>query len=115
MAVLCTPAGVSGAFLLLPIQVQVLGVPSPAVSATNLLYNVVSAPAGVVTYQRSGRFDRKLALLLCAGTLPGVIAGVLVRSTWLSAGCCTHRALCSFPAGRSCDQFVVCVNSISVW
>src|SRR3712207_7828886 len=39
VATVCTPAGVSGAFLLLPVQVQLLSVPSPAVSATNLLYN----------------------------------------------------------------------------
>jgi uncharacterized membrane protein YfcA len=84
IAAVCTPAGVSGAFLLLPVQVQVFNVPSPAVSATNLLYNVVSAPAGVVSYNRSGRMDWPLALSLVAGTAPGVVAGVVVRSTWLS-------------------------------
>ena len=84
IAALTTPAGVSGAFFLLPIQVQVFNVPSPAVSATNLLYNVVSSPAGVASYQRHGRMDWPLALSLCAGTAPGVIFGVVVRSTWLS-------------------------------
>ena len=49
IAAISTPAGVSGAFLLLPLQVQVFDVPSPAVTATNLLYNVVSSPAGAVT------------------------------------------------------------------
>jgi hypothetical protein len=34
------PAGVSGAVLLLPLQVSVLGVPSPAVTPTNLLFKV---------------------------------------------------------------------------
>ena len=46
VAVVCTPAGVSGAFVLLPVQTQVFHVPSPAVSATNLVYNLLSAPAG---------------------------------------------------------------------
>src|SRR6202162_4221233 len=39
IAVLATPAGISGAVLLLPFQVSVLGTPSPAVPPTNLLYN----------------------------------------------------------------------------
>jgi hypothetical protein len=36
IAVVATPAGVSGAVLLLPFQVSVLGTPSPAVTPTNL-------------------------------------------------------------------------------
>ncbi len=84
VAVLSTPAGVSGAFLLLPIQVNVFHVPSPAVSATNLLYNIGSAPAGALTYRHAGRLDGTLALALCVGTGPGVVIGALVRSTWLS-------------------------------
>jgi uncharacterized membrane protein YfcA len=81
---MCTPAGISGAFLLLPVQVQVLNVPNPTVSATNLLYNVISAPAGSVSFHRSGRLDRDLAVALCLGTTPGVVVGVLLRCTWLS-------------------------------
>ena len=84
VAVLCTPAGVSGAFLLLPVQVLLFGAPSPAVTATNLLYNVTSTPAGVVTFQRHGRLDRPLARRLCVGTAPGVVLGVLARSTVLA-------------------------------
>ena len=44
IATLASPAGVSGAVLLLPFQVDVLGTPSPAVTPTNLLYNVVATP-----------------------------------------------------------------------
>lgn len=84
VAVLCTPAGVSGAFLLLPVQILLFGAPSPAVTATNLLYNVTSTPAGVVTFHRHGRLDRPLALRLCLGTAPGVVIGVLARSTLLA-------------------------------
>lgn len=81
---LCTPAGISGAFLLLPVQVQLLHVPQPAVSATNLLFNVVSAPAGSAAFYRRGRLDRDLSVALCLGTTPGVVVGVLLRCTWLS-------------------------------
>jgi uncharacterized membrane protein YfcA len=52
VALVCTPAGVSGAFLLLPVQVLFFGAPSPSVTATNLLYNAVSTPAGVVCSPR---------------------------------------------------------------
>ena len=84
VAVVCTPAGVSGAFLLLPVQTQVFHVPSPAVTATNLVYNLLSAPAGIVTYLRQRSLDVQLATKLCAGTVPGVIVGALLRSTWLA-------------------------------
>ena len=46
--------GVSGAFLLLPFQVSVLGFTSPSVSATNQLYNIVSIPGGVYRYIKEG-------------------------------------------------------------
>jgi hypothetical protein len=46
-----TPAGISGA-VLLPFQVSVLGTPSPAVTPTNLLYNVVSTPGALYRYRR---------------------------------------------------------------
>lgn len=47
IAVITTPAGVSGAVLLLPLQVSVLGTPSPSVTPTNLLDNVVASPGAI--------------------------------------------------------------------
>ena len=44
VATIASPAGVSGAVLLLPSEVNVLGTPSPSVTPTNLLYNVVATP-----------------------------------------------------------------------
>src|SRR5580700_4175625 len=79
IAVLATPAGVSGAVLLLPFQVSVLGTPSPAVTPTNLLYNVVATPGALYRYWRQGQTGGRLALLLIAGTLPGVVAGSVIR------------------------------------
>ena len=79
IAVLATPAGVSGAVLLLPFQVSVLGTPSPAVTPTNLLYNVVAIPGALYRYWRQGQTGGRLALALIAGTLPGVIAGSAIR------------------------------------
>ena len=79
IAVLATPAGISGAVLLLPFQVSVLGTPSPAVTPTNLLYNVVATPGALYRYWRQGQTGGKLALVLIAGTLPGVVAGSIIR------------------------------------
>jgi len=47
IAAISTPAGISGAVLLLPFQVSVLGTPSPAVTPTNLLYNIVATPGAL--------------------------------------------------------------------
>ena len=79
IAVLATPAGVSGAVLLLPFQVSVLGTPSPAVTPTNLVYNVVATPGALYRYWRQGQAGGRLAVVLIAGTLPGVIAGSVIR------------------------------------
>jgi hypothetical protein len=79
IAVLSTPAGISGAVLLLPFQVGVLGTPSPAVTPTNLLYNIVATPGGLYRYWRQGQTGGGLARMLIAGTLPGVIAGSVIR------------------------------------
>jgi len=84
LAILTTPAGVSGAVLLLPVQVSILGVAGPAVTPTNLLYNVFSTPGALLRFAREGRLRAPLAGLLIAGTLPGVIAGAIVRVEWLS-------------------------------
>ena len=79
IAVVTTPAGVSGAVLLLPFQVSVLGTPSPSVTPTNLLYNVVACPGAIWRYWRQGQTGGSLTWLLLAGTLPGVIAGSVIR------------------------------------
>ncbi len=79
IAALATPAGISGAVLLLPFQVSVLGTPSPAVTPTNLLYNVIATPGGLYRYWRQQQTGGKLALILIAGTVPGVIAGSVIR------------------------------------
>jgi uncharacterized protein len=75
--------GVSGAFLLLPFQVSVLGFTSPSVSATNQFYNIVSIPGGVYRYIKEGRMLWPLAGVIVLGTLPGVFIGALIRIEYL--------------------------------
>src|SRR5256886_4467774 len=79
VSAIATPAGISGAVLLLPFQVSVLGTPSPAVTPTNLLYNVVATPGALYRYWQQGQTGGRLAPVLIDGTLPGVIAGSVIR------------------------------------
>lgn len=76
-------AGVSGAFLLLPFQMSVLGYVAPSVSATNLVFNLVAIPGGVWRYAKEKRMDWPLAWIIAAGTLPGLLAGWWLRVHWL--------------------------------
>ena len=75
--------GVSGAFLLLPFQMSVLGYTNPSVSATNQFYNIVACPSGVIRYWREGRLVVPIAASIAIGTLPGVFIGAIVRITLL--------------------------------
>ena len=75
--------GISGAFLLLPFQMSVLGYVAPSVSATNLVFNLVAIPGGVWRYVREQRMDWRLAWVIAAGTLPGLLAGWWLRLHWL--------------------------------
>jgi uncharacterized membrane protein YfcA len=71
ISVVTTPVGVSGAVF--------LGVPNPAVTPTNLLFNVVSGPGALLRYGRRGALLGPLTRLLLLGTLPGVVLGAVTR------------------------------------
>lgn len=88
--------GISGAFLLLPFQMSVLGYVNPSVSATNQVFNVVAIPSGVYRYVKEGRMVWPLAWAVIVGTLPGVFIGALIRVAYL-------------PNARSFKLFVACV------
>lgn len=76
-------AGVSGAFLLLPFQVSFLHFTTPAVSATNFVYNIVAIPSGVYRYLKEGRMAWPLTLVVIIGTLPGVFIGYYLRVLYM--------------------------------
>lgn len=84
VAALTTPVGVSGAFLLVPVQISLLGVPLSQVAPTNLLFNVVSIPGALLRFSGRENLDRRLVALLLAGALPGVLIGVMIRTHVLS-------------------------------
>ncbi|MFD8659783.1 sulfite exporter TauE/SafE family protein [Streptomyces globisporus] len=79
ISVATAPVGVSGAVFLLPVQVSVLGVPSPAITPTNLLYNVVAGPGALLRHHRAGTLRGPLTRLLVLGTVPGVVVGAVIR------------------------------------
>jgi uncharacterized membrane protein YfcA len=78
--------GLSGAFLLLPFQMSVLGFTSPSVTSTNFLFNVTGTPGGVYRYARERRFVWPVAILIVAGVtfyclIP--IDGAVATPDWL--------------------------------
>lgn len=80
----CTASGgLSGAIILLPFQVSFLGFTGPAVSSTNLVYNIIATPGGVFRFYKEGRMVRALAWATILGTLPGVVIGACIRVYWL--------------------------------
>lgn len=84
VSLLTSMGGVSGAFLLLPFQISVLGCVNPSVSATNQLFNVIATPGGVWRYFREGRMLLPLARTAALATLPGVLIGAGIRVRWLA-------------------------------
>jgi uncharacterized membrane protein YfcA len=79
IAMIATPVGVSGAVFLLPAQLSLLNVPSPAVTPTNLLFNVVAVPGALARYRRQHGDGSRLARHLLVGTVPGVVIGAVIR------------------------------------
>ncbi len=83
VSLLSSTGGLSGAFLLLPFQMSVLGFTTPAVSSTNLVYNIVAIPGGVWRYLREGRLSWPLTAVIIAGTTPGMALGCYLRVRYL--------------------------------
>jgi uncharacterized membrane protein YfcA len=79
VAMVTSPVGVSGAVFLLPVQLDLLRVPSPAVTPTNLMFNVIATPGALLRHRRTGSLAGPLTWRLLAGTVPGVVVGTLIR------------------------------------
>jgi uncharacterized protein len=88
--------GISGAFLILPFQMSFLGFTSPAVTPTNLVFNVVGIPSAVYRYFKEGRMNWPLAWNIIVGTVPGLVLGLFIRVWYL-------------PDPRAFKLFVGCV------
>ncbi len=77
-------SGISGAFLILPFQMEFLGYTAPSVSATNQFYNLIAIPSGILRYKKENRLLLSLAKTLTYGAIPGVILGVITRSFFVT-------------------------------
>src|SRR3954471_3561925 len=86
LATLTTPVGVSGAVFLVPFQISVVQTPSPAVTPTNLLYNLIAIPGALLRFHGERRLGGPLVRLLVLGSLPGVVAGAVIRVFLLGSG-----------------------------
>jgi uncharacterized protein len=75
--------GVSGAFLLLPVQLSLFHITGIAVTPTMLLFNIIAIPGGVWQYIREQRMAWPLAWVLAVGSLPGLFAGGIIRIRYL--------------------------------
>ncbi|MEO5348786.1 MAG: sulfite exporter TauE/SafE family protein [Magnetococcus sp. YQC-3] len=76
--------GISGAFLLVPLQMSLLGFSAPSASATALLYNLVAIPGAVLRYRREGRLWWHLAGVIALGGIPGAWLGAWLRIHYLA-------------------------------
>jgi uncharacterized membrane protein YfcA len=86
LALVTTPVGVSGAVFLIPFQISVVHTPSPAVTPTNLIYNLIAIPSALLRFHGERRLGGPLVRLLILGTLPGVVAGAVIRVFLLDSG-----------------------------
>ncbi len=84
VALFCSVGGLSGANLLLPFQMSVLGFVTPAVTSTNHIFNAAAIPSGVYRYIKEGRMIWPLTIVIISGTLPGVFIGVIFRVKYLA-------------------------------
>lgn len=76
-------AGISGAFLLLPFQMSVLGFNTTSVTSTNFLFNVTGTRGGIYRYIKEYRFAWPVALIIVTGIIPGVLLGYYIRILYL--------------------------------
>jgi len=75
-------SGMSGAFLLLPVNMSLFGFTGVAVTSTNFFYNAIGIPGGIARFIKEGRMVWPLAGWMVAGTLPGVLIGYYLRATY---------------------------------
>ncbi len=79
IAFIASQGGISGAYLLVPSQIYILGLLSPVISSTNFMYNLLATPLAIYRYAREGRLIAPLAIVLAIGGSLGSILGTYVR------------------------------------
>lgn len=93
ISVLTTPVGVSGAVFLTPAQLGLLGTSALQVTPTNLIYNVIAIPGGLIKFARAGSLWNPITRVLLWGTAPGMVVGAIIRSQLLSSPDAFHAVI----------------------
>jgi hypothetical protein len=76
LALVTTPAGVSGVVPLLPTQLSVLHFPSPGVTPTNLLFNMLAVPDGLMRFRQDRRLVSPLTDCWSLSVVVGIVGGI---------------------------------------
>lgn len=72
--------GLTGGIVTLPFMISFLGYTAPGVSATNLVYTIVTSISGLFSYNRKKRLLWRLGMTAGIGGLLGASMGPLIRS-----------------------------------
>jgi uncharacterized membrane protein YfcA len=95
ISIATAPVDISGAVFLQPVQLSILNVPTPAVTPTNLVFNVIATPGALALNRKQRQLTRPLTRTLITGTLPGVVADSAIH-VYLALGPTVFRG----PGGR---------------
>jgi uncharacterized membrane protein YfcA len=71
--------GLTGGIVTLPFMVSVLNFITPSVSATNLIYNIMTPFGSTYSYKREGRMLWRLGFIAGAGGVLGSVIGPQIR------------------------------------
>ena len=86
VSLITSQGGISGAYLLLPIQSYILRTTNPVISSTNLMYNLISIPLSIHRYVRERRLAVPFTSVLITGSVIGAVVGVWLRGHYLVSG-----------------------------
>ncbi|MGC8543470.1 MAG: TSUP family transporter [Vulcanisaeta sp.] len=84
IAFIASQGGVSGAYLLVPSQIYILGLLSPVISSTNFMYNLLATPLAIYRYAKEGRLIAPLVIVLAIGGA-SIVALILIANLNLPA------------------------------
>ena len=70
-------SGIGGSSLLAPVLILIFGVNASIAIGTDLIYSVPMKALAAITHVRQRTVDARVIKLLCAGGIPGALAGLL--------------------------------------
>lgn len=83
VALTASQGGISGAFLMIPAQIYILGISSPIISSTNYFFNILGIPITLYRYLKEGRLLMPLTITLAISTCLGAAIGTYLRVMYI--------------------------------